>query len=116
MAGGGHRLTLAGERYVDRVAEDIADVGDRRLEFGEGHCGKGTERETGDGRRRFVVSEPVQKGCQRHQAGAARSTAAHAPITPEAIAICIINASIAILKPFFNPIANNNRIKPNKNG
>ena len=28
--GGGHRLTLAGERFVGRLTEDIAEVGDRR--------------------------------------------------------------------------------------
>jgi hypothetical protein len=27
--GGGHRLTLAGERFVGRVTEDVAKVGDR---------------------------------------------------------------------------------------
>src|SRR6516225_2580560 len=27
--GGGHRLTLAGERFVGLVAEDLAEVGDR---------------------------------------------------------------------------------------
>ena len=31
--GGGHRLTLAGERFVGLVAEDIAQVGDRGAEF-----------------------------------------------------------------------------------
>ena len=39
--GGGHRLTLAGERFVGLVAEDIAEVGDRGAEFGEGRCGRG---------------------------------------------------------------------------
>ena len=28
---------------------------------GDRHCGEGTERETGDGGRRFVASEPVEK-------------------------------------------------------
>ena len=31
--GGGHRLTLAGERFVGLVAEDIAEVGDRGGDF-----------------------------------------------------------------------------------
>ena len=33
--GGGHRLTLAGERFVGLVAQDIAEVGDRGAEFGD---------------------------------------------------------------------------------
>ena len=33
--GGGHRLTLAGERFVGRLAEDIAQVGDRGGDLGE---------------------------------------------------------------------------------
>jgi hypothetical protein len=33
--GGGHRLALAGERLVGRLAEDIAEVGDRGVEFGD---------------------------------------------------------------------------------
>ena len=37
--GGGHRLTLAGERFVGLVAEDIAEVGDRGGDFGERRCG-----------------------------------------------------------------------------
>ena len=31
--GGGHRLTLAGERFVGLVAEDFAEVGDRRVDW-----------------------------------------------------------------------------------
>ena len=31
------------------VAEDITQVDDRHLEFGEGRRGQGTKRETGDG-------------------------------------------------------------------
>ena len=52
--GGGHRLTLAGERFVGLVAEDIAEVGDRGGDFGDRRRGEGTERETGDGGRGFV--------------------------------------------------------------
>jgi hypothetical protein len=32
--GAGHRFTLAGERFVGLVAEDIAEVGDRGVESG----------------------------------------------------------------------------------
>ena len=63
-----HRFALAGERFVVLVAEDIAEVGDRRVDLGNPCCGKGIERETGDGGRRFVALEPVEKGgenCQR---------------------------------------------------
>ena len=33
--GGGHRLALAGERFVGLVAEDLAQVGDRGDDFGD---------------------------------------------------------------------------------
>ena len=33
--GGGHRLALAGERFVGLVAEDIAQVGDRGADLGD---------------------------------------------------------------------------------
>ena len=33
--GGGHRLALAGERFVGLVAEDIAQVGDRGVDLGD---------------------------------------------------------------------------------
>ena len=39
--GGGHRLTLAGERFVGRLAEDIAEVVDRGAELWQGRCGQG---------------------------------------------------------------------------
>ena len=32
--GGGHRLTLAGERFIGLISEDISEVGDRGVEFG----------------------------------------------------------------------------------
>jgi hypothetical protein len=48
--GGGHCLTFPGERFVGRVAEDIAEVDDRGGDFRKRHCSAGTERETGDGR------------------------------------------------------------------
>jgi hypothetical protein len=59
--GGGHRLTLAGERFMGLVAEHLAEVGDRGGDFGERRCGDGTEGEAGDGGRRFVASEPVER-------------------------------------------------------
>jgi hypothetical protein len=59
--GGGHRLTLAGERFVSLVAEDFAQVGDGGAELGDPNRGDGTEGEAGDGGRRFVASEPVEK-------------------------------------------------------
>ena len=34
--GGGHRLTLAGERFVGRLTEDIAEVGDRGVGLEKG--------------------------------------------------------------------------------
>src|ERR1700752_1169408 len=40
--GGGHRLSLAGERFVGRVAEDVAEVRDRDGEFRESPSAEGT--------------------------------------------------------------------------
>ena len=34
-SGGGHRFTLAGERFVGPVAEDVAEVGDQVGDFGD---------------------------------------------------------------------------------
>ena len=70
--GGGHRLTLAGERFVGRLAEDIAEVGDRGGDFGDPRRGHGTEREPGDSGRRFVASEPVEKNGEDGQRDADR--------------------------------------------
>jgi hypothetical protein len=42
--GGGHRLTLVGERFVGRLAEDVAEVGDSGVDFGDRRCGDGMER------------------------------------------------------------------------
>jgi hypothetical protein len=58
--GGGHRLTLAGERFVGLVAEDLAEVGDGGGEFGDRRRRERTEREPGDGGGRFEASEPVE--------------------------------------------------------
>ena len=65
--GCGHRFTHVNERLVGRLAEDIAQVGDRGGEFGECRRGEGTECETGDGGRRFEASEAVEdyrESCQ----------------------------------------------------
>ena len=59
--GGGHRFTLAGERFIGRVAEDVAKVGDRGVDLGESRGDSGIDREARDGGRRFVASEPVEK-------------------------------------------------------
>src|SRR6478672_7580688 len=66
--GGGHCLAFAGERFVGLVAEDIAEVSDRGIEFGDRQCGEGAERETSDGGRRLVAPKPVEQsrnGSQR---------------------------------------------------
>ena len=39
--GGGHRLALAGERFVGLVAEDIAQVGDRGVDLGDAAAVRG---------------------------------------------------------------------------
>jgi hypothetical protein len=70
--GGGHRLTLAGERFVSLVAEHAAEVGDRGGDFGDRRRGDGTEREPGDGGRRFVACEPVEKSGEDGQRGTDR--------------------------------------------
>jgi hypothetical protein len=49
--GGGHRLTLADERFIGLVAEHIAQMGDHGAEFREYRRGEGTESEPGDGGR-----------------------------------------------------------------
>ena len=58
--GGGHRFTLVGERFVGRVAEDFAEVGDCAIELGHGRAREGTGGETGDGGGWFIASEPVE--------------------------------------------------------
>jgi hypothetical protein len=68
--GGGHRLALAGERFVGRLTEDVAEVGDRGGDFGDPRCGEGTEGEAGDGGRRFAASEPVEKSGEPRQRAA----------------------------------------------
>jgi hypothetical protein len=58
---GGHRLTLAGQRFVGCLTEDVAQVRDRGGDFGDPRCRERTEREPGDRGRRFVASELVEK-------------------------------------------------------
>jgi hypothetical protein len=67
--GGGHRLTLGGQRFVGCLTEDFAQVRDRGGDFGEPRCGEGTEREPGDGGRRLVASEPLEKSGEDRQRG-----------------------------------------------
>ena len=38
--GGGHRLALAGERFVGRLAEHIAEMGDRGGDLGDRRRGQ----------------------------------------------------------------------------
>lgn len=59
--GGGHRLAFAGERFVGLLTEHAAEVGDRGAELRDPGCRESTERETGDGRCRFVESESIQQ-------------------------------------------------------
>jgi hypothetical protein len=70
--GGGHRFALVGELFVRLVAEDIAEVRDRGVEFGDHLHGEGTERETGDDGRRLVASKPVKKSGDDGQRAAHR--------------------------------------------
>ena len=70
--GGGHRLTLAGERLVGLVAEDLAQVGDRGGDLGQGRAGEWVDGESGDGGRRLVASEPVEKNGEDGQRAAER--------------------------------------------
>ena len=66
--GGCHRLTLARERFIGRIAENIAQVGDRGRHFREAR-GEGVERATDDSGRRLVTSEPVEKSGEHRQGG-----------------------------------------------
>ena len=68
--GGRHRLTLAGKRFIGLVAKGIAEVGDRGGDFGDPRRGDGMGGEAGDGGRRFVASEPVEKNGEDGQRGA----------------------------------------------
>ena len=59
--GGGHRLTLAGERFVDLVAEDIAEVGDRGVDLGIGRTRHRSSGESTDRCGLFVASDSVEQ-------------------------------------------------------
>ncbi len=59
--GGGHRLALAGKRFVGLVAERVAEVCDGGGQLWDCRRGQGTERETGDGGCRFEASEAVEE-------------------------------------------------------
>ena len=59
--GGDHRFALVGERFVGRLAEDFAEVGDRGGELADCRRGDGIECETGDGGCRFEASEAVEE-------------------------------------------------------
>ena len=61
-----------GERFVGRLAEDVAEVGDRGGEFTDSPLSHGTDREPGDGGRRFVAPEPVEKSGEDGQRDADR--------------------------------------------
>src|ERR1700747_1891365 len=62
--GSRHRLTSPGERFVGLVAEDIAQIGDGGGELGVRCRGEGAEGEASDGGRRFIASEPGEKGSE----------------------------------------------------
>ena len=58
--GGGHRLALAGERFVGLVAEDVAQVCDGVVNLGTPPR-EGSDGESGYGGGRFEASEPVEQ-------------------------------------------------------
>ena len=101
--GGGHRLALAGERFVGRLAEDIAEVGDRGGDFGDPRYGEGTEREPGDSGRRFVASEPVEKSGEAGQRDAERRGVAR-----------IVEVADRPISQFDQGYANNGPVTANK--
>ena len=68
--GGGHRLTLPGERFVSLVAEDIAEVGDRGAEFGNHAVVTGSIAKPASGGRRFDIVRADRKRGEGGQAAA----------------------------------------------
>ena len=55
--GGGHRLALVGQRFVDLVAENLAQVGDGSgADLGDPRHGEWIEGETGDHGGGFMAS------------------------------------------------------------
>src|ERR1700681_1705822 len=64
--GGGHRLTVVGERFVERTAENLVEVGDRGRHLREGERGYGVhDGEPGNSGGGLVASEPVEKRSER---------------------------------------------------
>ena len=59
--GGGHLSALVGERFVGRLAEHVAEVGDRGGDFRDPRRCEGTECEPADGGCRFEASEAVEE-------------------------------------------------------
>src|SRR5215472_424307 len=59
--GGGHRLALAGERFVGLVAEGFAEVGDGNVRLWNERSRVGRGGESTDGGGRFVVPKPVEQ-------------------------------------------------------
>ncbi|MGO9694178.1 MAG: hypothetical protein ACLPYO_10365, partial [Mycobacterium sp.] len=101
--GGGHGLALAGERFVGRVAEDVAEVGDRGAEFGDPRRRERAEREPGDGGRRFVAFEPVEKNGEDGQRDVDRRGVAR-----------IVEVADRPLSQFDQGYANNGPVTANK--
>ena len=67
MAASDHRSTCAGERLVAVITEYVMQMGDRARDLWIDGAGIGVDHEAGDGRCRFVVSEPTEKDCQNHK-------------------------------------------------
>ena len=65
--GGGHRFALAGERFVGRLTEDTAEVGDCCGDFGDRRRSQRTGGETSDGGCRFEACEAVEEHRERSQ-------------------------------------------------
>jgi hypothetical protein len=66
--GGGHRLALAGERFVGLVAEDLAEVGKRPGGFCEaGYGPRNYAGGPGDRSRRLVSSKSVKECSKQTQ-------------------------------------------------
>ena len=55
---------LSGKRFVNLLAEDVAEVRNRAVDIGERRAGQGTEGETRDGGRWLVASDSVKEDCK----------------------------------------------------
>ena len=64
---GGHRLALAGERFVRLVTERIPQMGNCGTQFVDRERGHRTKCETGNGRCGLVASTSVEKDCEVRQ-------------------------------------------------